>query len=347
MGPEGKRVESERSGPFVPSSALEGLRLRATSAGLSVDRLASDIGIPLPSAEGPDLLPLSGFLRLQTRLTTLLDDETGRMSKRQLLTGSTELALARLPSRGTLKDAMATLARSYNLLHGGEFNSVAERPGNIVFHIDDEKFPYTIDDEEQILFVMETTLLFVHALLRLIVPSVAAGGWRGAELKRRMPPARVPFESHVATTYANPAYALLYDEAAASRIVVFPAPGTITLEAVTEEQIRLLQGGVDDRTFSGRVRMLIEEGAGDQAAVGRALGMSVATLRRRLAEEGASFRTIRTEALSAQAESLLRTDMPLAQVAERLGFSDIRSFSRAYKSWTGLTPNATRRSAHI
>ena len=73
--------------------------------------------------------------------------------------------------------------------------------------------------------------------------------------------------------------------------------------------------------------------------------MSVATLRRRLVEEGGSFRALRVETLKSKAESLLKTDLPLVQVAEKLGFSDVRSFSRAFKAWTGSTPNAQRKSA--
>ncbi|MEM9839544.1 MAG: helix-turn-helix domain-containing protein [Pseudomonadota bacterium] len=331
--------------PFVPPSALSALRARAVGAGLSVDRMAGDLGLDLNGWEHTGRLPLAHFLRLQTRLTTLVDDETGRRSKRPLLTGSTELALSRLPSRGSLVHAMDTVARSYNLLHGGSFNSVEDRVDVVGFFIDDSTFPYAVSDDEEILFTMETTLLFVHALLRLIVPSVAAGGWRGVELKRPESPSRVPFETHVETRYGQRRYALLYDRGSAQRVVTFPAPGAITLEAVTEEQIRLLNGGPDDRTFAGRVRLLIEEGAGDQTAVADALGMSVATLRRRLVDEGASFRGLRTETLRAKAEGLLRTDMPLVHVAERLGFSDVRSFSRAFKTWTGLTPNTMRRSA--
>lgn len=335
----------ESTGPFVPNSAVETLRNRASGAGLSVDVMARDLGVSLHTPSGMSGLNLSGFLRLQTRLTALLDDETGKLSKRQLLSGSTELALSRLPSRGTLADAMETVARSYNLLHGGEFNSVEVREDVLRFVVDDRAFPFSVDDQEQVLFIMETTLLFVHALLRLIVPSVAAGGWRRVELKRPHAPGRVPFENHVETVYGRPAYALVYDAVAADRVVTFPPPGSISLEAVTDEQIRLLQGGIDEKTFAGRVRMLIEDGADDQTAVAQSLGMSVATLRRRLTEEGASFRGIRTEALRTLADKMLVSDMPLVQVADRLGFSDVRSFSRAYKGWTGMTPNAKRRSA--
>ena len=338
-------MEAGHIGPTVPSSAISALRSQAQEAGLSVDDIATDIGVGRLAPNGAARMSLTGFLRLQTRLTTLLQDETCRLSKRQLLSGSTELALSRLPSRGSLVDAMGTVAQSYNLLHGGAFNSVEETDDHVAFVIDDRDFPYAISDEEQVLFTMETTLLFVHALLRLIVPSAAAGGWRGADLKREASPARVPFESHVPVQFGTARYRLLYDKTSASRIVNLPPPGTITLARVTDEQVRLVEGGVDDRTFSGRVRLLIEEGATDQSMVAESLGMSVATLRRRLVDEGASFRTLRMEALKSQADKFLQTDMPLVQVAERLGFSDVRSFSRAFKTWTGMTPNARRKNA--
>ncbi|MEM1380501.1 MAG: helix-turn-helix transcriptional regulator [Pseudomonadota bacterium] len=340
-------MENLRDQPYVPPSAFIALRERADGAGLSVDRMAGELGLDLNGSAVTGRVPLAQFLRLQTRLTTLLDDETGRLSKRPLLTGSTELALSRLPSRGSLTDAMETVARSYNLLHGGPYNRVEERVDAVGLFTDDSSFPYAVDDQEEILFAMETTLLFAHALLRLIVPSVAAGGWRGVELKRNLPPARVPFEKHVPTAYQQRRYGLLYDRGSAKRVLNFAPPGAITLEAVTEEQIRLLQGGPDDRTFAGRVKLLIEEGAGDQTAVADALGMSVATLRRRLVEEDASFRALRIETLREQAEVLLKTEAPLVHVAERLGFSDVRSFSRAFKTWTGMTPNAMRRSARL
>jgi AraC-like DNA-binding protein len=335
------------SRPLVPLSALDALQAQAVEAGIDVALLTSELAL----GEGENLasqrLDLVTYLKLQARLTAALQDETCRLSKRQLLSGSTELALSRLPARGHLKDAMEAVARSYNLLHGGEFNRVEERGEELAFVIDDADFPYAVDDEEQRLFVMETTLLFVHALLRLIAPTAAAGGWCGIELRRATPTARVPFDDFVPVRYGCRRYALIYRGAVSQRVVNFPPPGAITLESVTEEEIRILRGGHDDRTLAGRVRMLIEEGAADQTAVAEAIGMSVATLRRRLVDEGSSFRSLRMTVLQRQAEALLKTRMPLAQIAERLGFSDVRSFSRAFKGWTGKTPNDMRRAHRL
>ncbi|MDY0066141.1 MAG: helix-turn-helix transcriptional regulator, partial [Steroidobacteraceae bacterium] len=72
--------------------------------------------------------------------------------------------------------------------------------------------------------------------------------------------------------------------------------------------------------------------------------MSSATLRRHLAEQGASIRKIREECLQRSAFQLLRhSDSPLADIASRLGFSDVPSFHRAFRRWTRTSPSAYRR----
>jgi AraC-like DNA-binding protein len=42
---------------------------------------------------------------------------------------------------------------------------------------------------------------------------------------------------------------------------------------------------------------------------------------------------------------LLRTQKPIKQVAQDSGFLNEKSFIRAFKTWTGLTPEAFRQSS--
>lgn len=97
----------------------------------------------------------------------------------------------------------------------------------------------------------------------------------------------------------------------------------------------------------GRVRNVLsaaEAGRMELEQVARTLRTSSRTLRRELSEMGTSFQDLRDEALRTRAEEWLRsTDIPLTQIAERLGFSDVRSFRRAFKRWTGRTPADLRR----
>jgi len=76
------------------------------------------------------------------------------------------------------------------------------------------------------------------------------------------------------------------------------------------------------------------------------LNMSSRYLRQRLAEEGTSFREISNEIRQGYADLYLRdTPMPLNQIANKLGFGDQASFTRAYRNWTGKTPGEIRKEA--
>jgi len=76
------------------------------------------------------------------------------------------------------------------------------------------------------------------------------------------------------------------------------------------------------------------------------LNMSSRYLRQQLAEEGTSFREISSEVRLSYANLyLLETPMPLSKIANKLGFGDQASFTRAYRSWTGKTPGKIRKEA--
>ena len=73
------------------------------------------------------------------------------------------------------------------------------------------------------------------------------------------------------------------------------------------------------------------------------LGVSEATLRRRLAAEGVTFRQVRDEVYDALAlEWLERGDVPIRTIAERLGFSDTFAFRRFFLRRHKLPPSAFR-----
>jgi len=80
--------------------------------------------------------------------------------------------------------------------------------------------------------------------------------------------------------------------------------------------------------------------------VARELRTSSRSLRRGLNEMGTSFRALWEEAAKARAEELVRrNDDKLEHVAKELGFSDVRTFRRAFKRWTGHSPAAFRNRA--
>jgi AraC-like DNA-binding protein len=80
---------------------------------------------------------------------------------------------------------------------------------------------------------------------------------------------------------------------------------------------------------------------GDVAAE---LHLSARSLTRKLAVHGTSFATLLEEARRDKALLLLQSDLSIAEISERLGYSTPPNFVRAFRSWTSQSPGAYRRS---
>ena len=73
------------------------------------------------------------------------------------------------------------------------------------------------------------------------------------------------------------------------------------------------------------------------------IGASVRTLQARLAGEGARFSELVEGQRAALAKSHLRQrHLSLDEIADRLGYGEQTSFGRAFKRWTGMTPQQFR-----
>lgn len=100
-----------------------------------------------------------------------------------------------------------------------------------------------------------------------------------------------------------------------------------------------------DRLLVQRVRerLAADPAAADAGALASALHVSVRTLHRQLADEGASLQALKDAARRERAIELLRrSGMPLKQVAHAVGFRNDKSFARAFRAWTGQSPGAFR-----
>ncbi|MNG11681.1 HTH-type transcriptional regulator AppY [compost metagenome] len=80
--------------------------------------------------------------------------------------------------------------------------------------------------------------------------------------------------------------------------------------------------------------------APDLCAIARLIHISTRTLKRRLRDEGTTFRALLAETLSCSAIELLNSsNLSLTEIAERRGFSGLSSFSQAFKRWHGVAPS--------
>jgi AraC-like DNA-binding protein len=99
--------------------------------------------------------------------------------------------------------------------------------------------------------------------------------------------------------------------------------------------------------IAGKVRQISLSGLGQPTSferVAERLKMSPRTLRRRLEQEGTSFRELIDELRSHAAIKYVRdTDLTIEDVAYALGFSDAAAFRHAFRRWTKSAPNEYRR----
>jgi AraC-like DNA-binding protein len=91
------------------------------------------------------------------------------------------------------------------------------------------------------------------------------------------------------------------------------------------------------------IRAFLQEGAPQLGDVARGLHVSLRTLQRRLTEHGTSFQdevdTVRRELAF---QYLKDANLGVSQVAFLLGYSELSTFDRAFKRWTGMTPRIWR-----
>lgn len=101
--------------------------------------------------------------------------------------------------------------------------------------------------------------------------------------------------------------------------------------------------GSEACSCADHVRLLIGRrlgwGAVDIESIAAEMSVSARSLRRHLSCEGTSFRRILQEQRYAEMRTVLAQGAaPLVALADRLSYSDSSALSRAFKSWTGVSP---------
>lgn len=343
-------------GDGAPSLTIDAVRPLLgvmEASGLVPAHVLRRAGLPVDLFEGRGDAPvrLSDYFRICEQMALLGGDESCHVSLRPLMVGTSELVQARLRGCTTMAEVMEVLANSYNIIHGHRYNQVLRRGGTISYAIDDADFPYAFDPEDAfVLLSLECLLVYVHMLLMSLSPGGAPIPLRS--VRTRGPAADRSHLAFLAVPVKASAglFGLDYD-ASLESVGVAPAHSPVL-------SARTIYGGVADMLdridpvlpgapgIVGRVERELAGGRLDQVEVASALGMSVASLRRRLTEAGLAFRDVRASYLNSIARAALEGGSSIADIAETLGFSDGRSFARAFRQWNGMAPGDYRRGAH-
>jgi AraC-like DNA-binding protein len=145
--------------------------------------------------------------------------------------------------------------------------------------------------------------------------------------------------------FAQPANRLVFDASLLDARLVSADPASLRL--AQDQCERMLESVASRSPLVERVRRLVlrrDAGVRSFEELAAAMHVSPRTLRRRLAGARVSFSRLLEEARCDRARALLRSpDLSTKDVAERVGYSNVANFMRAFRRWTGRTPAAYRR----
>lgn len=159
-------------------------------------------------------------------------------------------------------------------------------------------------------------------------------------------PSEVPTVFNARVRHGAPANSISFPHALLQRSLPQANPMTAEMcERMCRELLRKRSPRVDTATFISEHlsahSLMHPPLIGDYA---RMLNTSERTLKRRLNDEGTTFRAISNRARLDRANALMREGrLSLAEIAADLGFSEPSTFSQAYKKWTGVAPSQAKR----
>jgi AraC-like DNA-binding protein len=273
--------------------------------------------------------------RLVRRIREVLDDEFMGFTPHATPRGAFAFA-AELASRaGSVEDGLAVAARFYNLVNPDLTTMIESSGGELIVTV---RFAAPDFDPEH--YFCEFWLITWHRLAcwltRDLVPILdAAFDYRRPDAYfeefRHLFPCPHRFEAGARRIHL--------DARALKRPV---ARTSAELKAMIEvAPLDLMTIPSTDRSLQQRIRsLLVPDPALSSEQTAARIGLSVDALRRRLQHEGTTLSAIR-ESIRRDAAifGLLKSDRSIETLAATLGYQEARSFTRAFRTWTGLSPS--------
>lgn len=298
--------------------------------------------------------------------TDLLDDPAGRLSCLQTwqitqavleLTGDPALGFeagGRLPltAHGSLgyalmcaptpREAIRILERFWHLRGRGVTMSVRESEDSLFFDVSPElPMPLPLRD-----FLFSSMLTSMWQGIRFVMPDVPVVTeiWlQGVE-----PPGFGPWQGRLpAVRFGMPAAGIRLT--GDKRPLDFPLAtanpeGLVHALGQCERESALMGGGADPVLQRTRTALQLgPDGYPSPEVIASLLYMTPRTFRRRLQDQGSSYKQLLEEARRRDGCRLLQNpELEIRQVSELLGYADPANFTRAFRAWTGKAPRDWR-----
>lgn len=315
-------------------------------AGADIDHVLRRAGIaPEMISEHGARLSQKQFANLIRTMTRVSRDEFWMLCDRPVKPGTFRTMCRLLVRCSTLREAVRTGCQFYHLVVDDFTVRIGENAHEGAIWVTDR-----IADPERRRMINGATIFFVYGLMCWLV---------GRQLPLHTVHYVFPeqsFSSGLEPVYKAP---LLFNQA---RTELRFDPEILDLPIIPDEERLahflasvpsvLLVRYRDESSFTERVRSVLRRNIARQLSledVATTLAISPQTLRRRLQDESQrSFQDLKDRVRHDVAIHLLqKSRLPLEEVAISLGFSELSTFHRAFRRWTGSAPGEFRQASRI
>ena len=312
--------------------ALEALRRR----GLPVETLLSQAGLPAVVSE-----PVSAvaYGKLWLAISTAIDDEFFGLGGRPMSPGSFTLLCHCLLHATNLEQALRRALRFLRVVLDDPSGELIVTDGLAQIKLNDAGAARSA-------FAYRTFWIVVHGITCWLV---------GRRIGLRRVDFRCAEPQHCAdyrlffgapVRFDQPTSCLAFDE----RFLKLPlvrnerALKQFLREAPANILVRYSYDAGLAASIRRRLRQQTPSTWPDYEDIARQLRLPASTLRRRLQQEGQSYRAIKDEIRRGLATAwLLQGDRSVGQIAADLGFTEPSAFHRAFRKWTAKSPGSYRR----
>jgi AraC-like DNA-binding protein len=327
----------------VLAAIIQGVLEAARSLGMDPAAIAKEAGLAPDWLDDPDgRVPVAADIALWTVLSR---EPVGVLIGERL--GQAPLGLVGYAMRhgGTVGEAMAWLDRYRAVLHPDLVPRQERRrePAGERVVYSKPVYPVFARLREPVIAQAAGTV----AVIRGISGQDVRARWVSLPLPRPQDPGPVERWFQCPVAWAAPLLEVAFDAA----VLDLPLPKADPhLFDYLSRRAKALQADLPGTTHAARARRevgeLLAKGDARLPVVAQRLGTSERTLHRRLAEEGTTFAELLDDERKERALLLLEDPrLSCSEVAFLLGYTETAPFFRAFKRWTGATPQAHRQAA--
>tara|TARA_R110000772_G_scaffold267850_1_gene392831 strand:+ start:32072 stop:33106 length:1035 start_codon:yes stop_codon:yes gene_type:complete len=330
----------ELQAEFNYRMAVSRLLAGAINHGLDTNALLCDAGMNPAAIEGDGDVSRSQYINLLTSLLPPLQDEFFGLREHPVKPGVTSMMVEIALGNDTLGAAMTQSLRFMRLVCDDMRMSLSDEGDDIALvlaGLDPQRDPGH--------FLVDYWLNYLHRVFSWMIDQLIPVKAVELAFSENVNPERLVYQLRGDWQSDCKRNAVVFSRKYLSLPILRSRNEWLALRQ-TAIQSGVVHWPDEQVQVSSKVRSLVfnalrqGEAIPSLNTVAQYLHLTTATLHRHLNSEGTSFQRILNDVRCDTAIDKLRFQkMSVAEVAEQLGFAEPRSFSRAFKQWTGASPS--------